>query len=147
MTVRARAVTVEELPETLTGKQGRAFFSELQGEIKSGNECIVLDCSRVQQIDGPAIYLLLCCLEEALKHNGDVKLAAMPSEAKAILELAGAARLFERFDTNTEAINSFRRVSATPTFNAMMSGSLNITAESATRAARVGPLASRRMDG
>jgi anti-anti-sigma regulatory factor len=37
---------------------------------------IVLDCSKVGVMDRSAIYLLLCCLEEAMKRNGDVKLAA-----------------------------------------------------------------------
>jgi hypothetical protein len=36
----------------------------------------------------------------------------MPSEITAILELTGVARLFERYDTNAEAMNSFRRLPA-----------------------------------
>ena len=76
------------------------------------NPYIVLDCSKVCQIAIPAIYLLLCCLEEAMKRNGDVKLASMPFETTALLELTGVARLFERYDTNAEAISSFRRLPA-----------------------------------
>jgi anti-sigma B factor antagonist len=131
MAVRARAVAVKELPETLTGKQGRSFFRELEGDMNRGESCIVLDCSRVQRIDRLAIYLLLCCLEVAMKHNGDVKLAAISSGTKAILELAGVARLFEIFNTNTEAINSFRRVPAIGTLNVMMAGSPKRASESA----------------
>jgi len=123
MTLRAGAVAVRELPESLTGLQGRSFFSGLEEDVIGGNSCIVLDCSEVLQVDRPAIYLLLCCLEEALKHDGDVKLASVPSGTKAILELTGAARVFESFDTKTEAIMSFRRLAPVATFNLNMPGS------------------------
>jgi anti-anti-sigma regulatory factor len=76
-----------------------------------GNACIVLDCSQVRQIDKAAIYLLLSCLENALKRDGDVKLASIHSGARAILEFTGVARLFECFETNAEAVCSFRRLS------------------------------------
>ncbi|MGA2051468.1 MAG: STAS domain-containing protein [Terracidiphilus sp.] len=108
--IRARGVTVRELPEMLTDKKGRSFLSGLEGEMETGYPRIVLDCSKLRQMDIPAVYLLLCCLEEAMKRNGDVKLASMPSGTMAILELTGAARLFERFQTNAEAVNSFCRL-------------------------------------
>jgi anti-anti-sigma regulatory factor len=62
------------------------------------------------QMDRPSIKLLLCCLEEAIKRNGDVKLAAVPAGARSTLELTGVDRLFEIFDTNVDAVNSFRRL-------------------------------------
>ncbi|MGA2050210.1 MAG: STAS domain-containing protein [Terracidiphilus sp.] len=112
MAMRAREVTVRDLPERLTGERGRCFFSELKGEMETDNPFIVLDCSKVRQMDISAVYSLLCCLEEAMKRNGDVRFASMPSEITAILELTGVARLFERYDTNAEAMNSFRRLPA-----------------------------------
>jgi len=69
----------------------------------------VLDCSRVRAFDQSAAHLLLCCLEEAMKRNGDVKLAGISAATSAVLELSGLDRLFETYDTNTEAVNSFRR--------------------------------------
>ena len=35
---------------------------------------MVLDCSNVRQLDRAGIQVLLRCLEEAMKRNGDVKL-------------------------------------------------------------------------
>jgi anti-anti-sigma regulatory factor len=71
---------------------------------------IVLDFSNVCRMDRPAVNLLLCCLEEALKRNGDIKLAAVPEEARSVLRLTGAERLFEIFDTIAEAASSFRQL-------------------------------------
>jgi anti-anti-sigma factor len=112
MTNRVCAVKVEQLPETLSVRQGRLFLGELEGSINVDRPSIVLDCSKVRRMDRPAINLLLCCLEEAMKRNGNVKLAAVPQEARPILERTGVDRLFEIFDTSAEAVSSFSRTPA-----------------------------------
>jgi hypothetical protein len=68
---------------------------------------VVLDCSRVRQLDSAGIQVLLRCLEEAMKRNGDVKLAAVSPAAAAILELTRVAPLFETFDSTADAVHSF----------------------------------------
>lgn len=68
---------------------------------------LVLDCSYVRQMDRSVIHLLLCCLQEALRQNGDVKLAALSPAAKVALQLAGADRVFEIHDTASHAVDSF----------------------------------------
>jgi anti-anti-sigma regulatory factor len=70
---------------------------------------MVLDCSRVREMDRFAIHMLLCCLEEAMKRDGDVKLAAVSPAARTTLERTRVDRLFEIYDTETEAVNSFFR--------------------------------------
>jgi len=47
-------------------------------------------------MDRSTINLLLCCLEEAMKRNGDVKLTALSEKSRVTLELTGASRLFEQ---------------------------------------------------
>lgn len=110
MTLRIRPVAVKQLPETMDAKQGRLFFSELESCMNVDRPSLVLDCSRVRRLDSSAVHLLLCCLEEAMKRNGDVKLSAIPAGASAVLELAGIDRLFEVYATNAEAVSSFRRL-------------------------------------
>ena len=63
-------------------------------------------------MDLPTVKLLLDCLEIAMKRNGDIKLAAMHAQPKAMLELTGVDRLFEFFDTTADAARSFRRLSS-----------------------------------
>jgi anti-anti-sigma regulatory factor len=53
------------------------------------------------------VQAILYCLEEAMKRNGDVKLAAVPRAAAEILELTKVDSLFELFDTPAEAVKSF----------------------------------------
>ncbi len=120
MTLRRCAVAVKQVPERLNDKHGRLFFNELESCMNVDRPSIVFDCSRVLQMDRVAIYFLLCCLEEAIKRNGDVKLAAIPTEARMMLELSGADRLFEICDTNAEAVSSFRQPPSHSTLNTIV---------------------------
>ena len=90
---------------------------------------IVLDLSKAGVMDRSAIYLLLCCLEEAIKRNGDVRLAAIPLGTRAGLELTGVDRLFEIF---AEAVNSFRRLPADEASHAYVHGSSHRASEEAS---------------
>jgi anti-sigma B factor antagonist len=88
-------------------KRGRLFFKELESRMNIERPCVVLDCSGVRQMDQFAIHMLLCCLEEAMKRDGDVKLAAVTASAQEALAATRVDRLFEIYDTETEAVNSF----------------------------------------
>src|ERR1700678_169431 len=110
----ARHVSVKQLPEKLSIKHGRTFFREVEPHLQSDRPRVVLDCSRVRQLDSAGIHVLLRVLEEAMKRNGDVKLASIPPAAAAILELTRVGRLFETFDNTADAVNSFTRFPTTP---------------------------------
>lgn len=112
MTVRSRTVVVEQVPEISTMKQGQLFFGEVKNCMSNDCPRIVLDCSQVRQMDRSLIHMLLCCLEEALKRNGDVKLAALTPAATAALQLAGVDRIFEIYGSTNDAVNSFRQPAA-----------------------------------
>jgi anti-anti-sigma factor len=102
-----RPVVVKQLPEKLSMEQGRIFFLEVEAILTADRPRVVLDCSKVRQLDSAGIQVLLHCLEEAMKRNGDVKLAAVPPAAAAILEMTKVNSLFEAFDNPTDAVSSF----------------------------------------
>ena len=131
MTPRICAVKVEQLPDRLSEKQRRLFLRNLESSINIDRPSLVLDCSKMCRMDSSAINLLLCCLEEAMKRNGNVKLAAVPQEARSILEQTGIDRLFEVFDTNAEAVSSFRRLPADGPLNEHVSFSSHPPPENA----------------
>jgi anti-anti-sigma regulatory factor len=110
MTVRRRPVTVMQLPERFSDKDVRNFFLEIERYMDLSRPYLVLDCSNLRQLDNRAVHLLLCCLEEAMKRNGDVKLAGIPPAANLILGPSGINRLFETFDTTADAMNSFHQL-------------------------------------
>jgi anti-anti-sigma factor len=104
-----RHVPVRQLPEQFGVKQGRIFFREVESCLQSDRPRVVLDLSKVRHIDSAGIQVLLRCLEEAMKRNGDVKLAAIPPAAASMLKLTRADRLFEAFDNASDAVNSFHQ--------------------------------------
>ncbi len=110
MTIGKCAVAVKQLPETLSVKQERIFLREIRTFMNTHSPYMVLDCSTVRRMDSSVVHLLLCCLEEAMKRNGDVKLAALPDGAGAVLELTGVNRLFDIYDTAADAVNSFHQL-------------------------------------
>jgi anti-sigma B factor antagonist len=97
-----------ELPETLNRAEGKKFCSELEPLMDGHRPRIVLDCSQVQQMDSAGIEILLDCMSEAMKRDGDLKLAALSPAAAAIMELMRVDRLFEVFETTDEAARSFQ---------------------------------------
>jgi anti-anti-sigma factor len=104
------AVTIKQLPEKISIGQARLLIRELASSIDVERPCIVFDCSRILQMDIPTITLLLDCLEVAMKRNGDIKLATLHEQAKAMLQLTGVDHLFEMFDTSADAAKSFHRL-------------------------------------
>lgn len=101
-------VIVMELPEQLQSAEAKTFLDELQPLLEMDRPAIVLDCAQVQHLDGEGVEILLHCLEEAMKRNGDLKLAAVSPASAVILELMRADRLFEVFDTPQQAVRSFQ---------------------------------------
>ena len=107
-----RLVTVEQLPEITSEAQGRRFLGRIQDRMSDRRPGLVLDCSGLSQMDKPVLHLLLSCLEEAMKRNGDARLVAVSPSAQAKLKLIGADRLFQIFASNADAVNSFHQHSA-----------------------------------
>lgn len=101
-------VIVMELPETLNHVESEHFLNELQPLLEDDRPCVVLDCSSVKSMDSAGVEMLLHCLQEAMKRDGDLKLAAVPASSAVILELMRVDRLFEVFDTAEEAVRSFQ---------------------------------------
>jgi anti-anti-sigma factor len=100
-------VIIMQLPERLNHRDVQTCSSELDPILESDRPRIVLDCSLVQYMDSAGVEMLLHCVQEAMKRDGDLKLAAVSPAAAAILELMRVDRLFETFETTDEAVQSF----------------------------------------
>jgi anti-anti-sigma factor len=109
MSIRKRAVSVHQLPEQVTADTERSFLRDLRQYTEPERPRFVLDCSMVRNMDYAMINLLLSCLEEVMKCNGDIRLASLRPAAKSVLEIAGVDRLFEMYSTAQEAVRSFEQ--------------------------------------
>jgi len=106
-----RSVTIEQLPEIASEDQGRYFLGRIQDRMSPTRPGLVLDCSGLIRFNKPALQLLLSCLEEAMKRNGDAKLAAVCPSAQVMLKSIGADRLFQIFPSSADAVDSFHQYS------------------------------------
>jgi len=105
---KGRTISIRKLPPKLNSAHQQSFYRELESCINVDRPSLVLDCSMLVRLDRSAIHLLLCCLEEAMKRNGDVRLAALQPELQSIFKSTGLDTIFQAFDDINDAVESFR---------------------------------------
>lgn len=103
---------VKVLPATLNRSQASAFLLEVEPVLKAERAQIVFDFSQVRQMDGAGVEMLLHCMEEVMKTDGDLKLSAIPPISTIILELTGVDALFEIYENTSDAVQSFHQFPA-----------------------------------
>jgi len=107
---KKRPVIVIRLPEKLVMGQARLFLREIEAFLKADRPRLVFDFSAVSQVDAAGVEMLLNSMEEVMKRNGDLKLAAVPAGPADILKLTRVDSLFEIFDNTSDAVESFHQV-------------------------------------
>jgi anti-sigma B factor antagonist len=105
----SRPVVVKRMPEKLNLREAKAFFREVQPILTSDRPQVVFDLSQVKVIDSAGVDMLLQCMAEIIKRDGDLKLAAMSPESAVVLEMTRTDRLFETYETSSDAVRSFGR--------------------------------------
>lgn len=105
-----RPVIVKNLPERLTAGSTDPFFCEVEPILEGDRPRVVFNFFNVRHFDYAGVAVLLTCIEEVLKKNGDLKLAAVSAPSLTILELTRVDRLFEIFENTADAIKSFYQV-------------------------------------
>ena len=104
-----KTAIVKQLPERVGLGQVQPLFRELAPLLNGDRPRLVFDFSEVRHLDSAGIEMLLHSMEEAMKRNGDVKLAAVSPQVAVILKLTRVDRLFEIFETPADAVESFHR--------------------------------------
>jgi len=107
MEINSRPVVVKRMPERVNARTAREFMRALQPFLVTDRPQLVLDLSQVVRLDAAGVEMLLSCMSEAHKRDGDLKLAAPSQQAYVVLELTRTERLFEIYETSTDAVRSF----------------------------------------
>jgi anti-anti-sigma factor len=102
-------VVIKHMPEKFNMREARSFWLEMEPILTSDRPQIVFDMSTVKSLDAAGVDMLLKCMAEAMKRDGDLKLAAVSPAAAVILEMTRTDRFFEIYDNRTDAIRSFTR--------------------------------------
>lgn len=107
MVTSSRPVVVKRMPERLNARTTREFLHDVQPFLTTDRPQLVFDLSQVKQLDAAGVEMLLRCMSQAHKRDGDLKLASLSPQAAVVLELTRTERLFEVYETSTDAVRSF----------------------------------------
>lgn len=107
METNSRPVVVKRMPQRLNARAARDLLRDMEPLFSIDRPQLVLDLSEVLQLDAAGVEMLLRCMSEAHKRDGDVKLASLSPQAAVVLELTRTERLFEIYETSVDAVRSF----------------------------------------
>ncbi|HWC16658.1 MAG TPA: STAS domain-containing protein [Terriglobales bacterium] len=103
----SRPVVVKRMPDKVNQREARKFLQDVQPFLNADRPQLVFDLSQVKQLDAAGVEMLLHCVSEVMKRDGDLKLASLSPQAAMVLELTRTDRLFEIYETSTDAARSF----------------------------------------
>lgn len=102
-----RQIVVRKMPKRFARRRARNFYDDVKPLLNSDQPQIVFDMSETGYIDSTGADVLLQCLCEAMKCDGEVKLAGLTYAASIVLEMTCIGRLFEVYEDSASAIRSF----------------------------------------
>lgn len=83
------------------------FKDKLVGIIDAGSDDIVLDLSQVVFIDSSCLGTLVALTKKIREKEGDLKMTHLNEDVRSIFQITRLDKIFEIFESNDEAIQSF----------------------------------------
>ena len=91
------SAVVVKMPEALDARNARKLGRELKSKMAGESPLVVLDLSRVKDIDLSGVEGLLTCMEEVARQDGSLQLAGVSPELATLLELTRVNQLMQKF--------------------------------------------------
>ena len=98
-------ISVKE--ERLDAHNSNDLKKEIHGLFEQGKKNIVVDMTDIRFIDSSGLGAMVSGFKNAISHQGTLKLAGLQSQVKSMFELTRLHRVFEIFDTTSEALENF----------------------------------------
>jgi len=80
---------------------------DLLARVDSGNHNVLVDLSKSDFVDSSFLGALVAGLKKATMKGGDLKIMGLQAPVRAMFELTRLYRIFDIFEDEDEAINSF----------------------------------------
>ena len=100
------------LPERFSRYEARTLAAELESRLPNDQPCLIVDFSRVKQIDSAGLNMLLGCMVKIARRDGAVQLGEVSPEAATMLELTRMDSIFDLFPRISEDATTLRLVPA-----------------------------------
>jgi anti-anti-sigma factor len=91
------SAVVVKMPEALDARNARKLGRELKSKMSADCPFVVLDLSRVKDIDLSGIEGLLTCMDEVARQDGSLQLSGVSPELATMLELTRVNQLMQKF--------------------------------------------------
>jgi anti-sigma B factor antagonist len=101
-------VTVLNLEGDFDAATAPEVETKLRTLYKAGRSRLVLDLSGVPYISSAGLRVLQMTLLAARSRSGDLRLAALSTAVREVLDMAGFTPMFEVFDDTAAAVQSFQ---------------------------------------
>lgn len=101
------SVTVVTLKGRLDAYYAREVEARLEALFREGKRLLVFNLKDLEFMSGPGLQVLLAALEKVRPEGGDIRLACMRSFVREVLDIEGFSRLFQSFETEQGAIDSY----------------------------------------
>jgi anti-sigma B factor antagonist len=75
--------------------------------LAAGSQSILIDFSRVTRMDSSGMAELVAAYKRISEAGGSIKLLKLPSNIRDVLSITQIARVFDIFDDEDEAVESF----------------------------------------
>jgi anti-sigma B factor antagonist len=85
------------LPENFDRVEARALAAGLDHHLRTDQPCMIVDFSRVKQIDSYGLDMILAWMVKVARQDGTVQLGEISPEAAIMLELTRMDRIFDMF--------------------------------------------------
>ncbi len=92
------------------GEESSALRLKLKGMIAEGKKKIVLNMADVKYIDSSGLGILVAVHLSAVNQDSSVRLCQLGKHFHEILQVTKLLTVFDVYDTETAAVNSFRAV-------------------------------------
>jgi anti-anti-sigma regulatory factor len=95
--MNSQSAIMIKLPEAFGGKEASRLGRELKSRMSTETPHVVVDFSRVREMNLAGLEGLLDCMETVARNDGALQLGEMSPEAAIFLELTRMDRLFNKF--------------------------------------------------
>jgi len=101
-------VAIFELKGTITLGEGDVILKDaIHESLKKGEDKILLDLGKVKYMDSSGIGELVACYTSVTNRGGQLKLLNLKSRVLELLQVTQLLSVFQAFDEEGEAIQSF----------------------------------------
>lgn len=101
-------VTVVDLDGRIVlGEESNSFREKVKGLLASGKKKIVLNLANVTYIDSAGLGTLVATFHSARSQGAALKLANLGSKFKEVLQVTKLMTVFDTYDSEASAIQSF----------------------------------------